>query len=180
MAMRHQEFLSRGGRLFGLSADSPAQNAAVMGTLALPFPILSDPSRSAAITPLGFADESDPRQISKPGVVIIDSLGEIVHRMEGRDYADRPDEEELLEALGVLRLDPTTQDPPVVGEATPGEKAVSLEGIVPYFRGARFAALALRSRHRDLGESFRADAKSYVQMVDRYVEAIGGVGDRLR
>ena len=117
MAMRHDEFLSGGARLYGLSADSPAQNAAVMQKLALPFPILSDEGRVAAITPLGFADEKDPRQISRAGVVIIDTDGEIVHRSVGRDYADRPDEDELIAALRRLELEPTTQDQPAVGLA---------------------------------------------------------------
>lgn len=178
MAARHDEFLSRGTRLYGLSADLPGQNAAVMSTLALTFPILSDTDRSAAITPLGFADENDPRQISRPGVVIVDPDGEIVHRVVGRDYADRPDEEELLGAVARLGLDPTSQEAPVMGVAEPGEKAVSLEGMPHYFRGARFATLALRSRHRDLGPEFREDTKAYVGMLDRYLEAIGEVGGR--
>ncbi len=93
MAQRQGEFLERGARVFGLSADSPGQNSAVMEKLALPFPILSDGERDQAVTPLGFADERDPRQISRPGVVIISPDGEIVSRFVGKDYADRPDED---------------------------------------------------------------------------------------
>ncbi len=178
MAMRHGEFLARGARIYGLSADTPAQNAAVMEKLALTFPILCDGDREAAITPLGFADEKDPRQISRPGVVIIDSAGEIVHRSVGRDFADRPDEDELLAALDELDLGPTTQDEPVVGMVEVGEKAIPLEGIPHYLRGAKFAALALRSRYRDMSDRFRDDAKGYVQMVDRYLEALSAAADR--
>lgn len=170
--------MAGGARLFGLSADLPPQNAAVMDKLALTFPILSDDDREAAIIPLGFADEKDPRQISRPGVVIIDSDGEIAHRSVGRDYADRPDEDELLAALSELGLDPTSQDEPVVGKIEAGEKAIPFEGIPHYLRGAKFAALALRSRFRDLSEEFKDDAKGYVQMVDRYLEALTAVQDR--
>lgn len=176
--MRHDEFLAGGARLFGLSADSPPQNAAVMDKLALTFPILSDEDREAAITPLGFADENDPRQISRPGVVIIDSHGEIVHRSVGRDYADRPDEDDLLAALGELGLDPASQGAPVVGKIEAGEKAISLEGIPHYLRGAKFAALALRSRYRHMSDEFKDDAKAYVQTVDRYLAALTAVRDR--
>lgn len=180
MAMRHEEFLTRGARLYGLSADTPPQNAAVMDKLALSFPILADETREEAITPLGFADEDDPRQISRPGVVIIDPAGEIVHRSEGRDYADRPDEDELLAVLDDLDLglDPVTQAEPMVGPAKPGEKAIPLEGIAHYLRGARFATLALRRRHREVGEAFKDDTKAYIQMVDRYLEAMSAVEDR--
>lgn len=176
--MRHSEFLDKGGRLFGLSADSPHQNSSVMEKLALTFPVLSDEEREAAITPLGFADDNDPRQISKPGVVIVDRAGEIAYRYEGRDFADRPDEDELLGRLAELGLSPTSQEPPVIGEAQPGEKAIPLEGIPHYLRGAKFASLALRSRHRNISEEFAEDAKKYVQMVERYIEALSAVGER--
>ena len=178
MALRHDEFLSDGARLYGLSADTPPQNAAVMQKLALTFPILSDVDRQAAITPLGFADEKDPRQISRAGVVIVDTKGDIVHRSVGRDYADRPDEDELIEALRRLDLGPTSQDRPAVGMIEAGEKAIPLEGIPHYLRGAKFAALALRGRYRDLSDEFRDDAKAYVQMVDRYLEAIEAAVER--
>lgn len=149
-----------------------------MKKLALTFPVLSDEDRQAAITPLGFADENDPRQISRPGVVVIGTDGEIVHRFEGRDYADRPDEDNLLSSIAELGLEPTTQGEPEIGPIEPGDKAMSYEGIPHYLRGAKFAALALRSRYRDLSDEFKDDAKGYVQMVDRYLEALSAVEER--
>jgi hypothetical protein len=178
MAQRHDEFLERGGRLFAISADTPGQNAAMIEKLGLTFPILADPDRDRAVTPLGFADEKDPRQISRPGTLIVTPDGEIAHRTVGRDFADRPHEDDLLGALAELGLEPTTQDPPEVGEPEPGEKAMSFDALFPYYRGARFAVLALRGRHRELGEEFRDDAKAYMEMVDRYLEAMSAVGER--
>jgi hypothetical protein len=178
MAQRHDEFLKLGGRLYAISADTAEQNAAMIEKLALPYPILADPGRDRAITPLGFADEKDPRQISRPGTVIVSPDGEISFRVSGRDFADRPDEEIILEALRNLNLEPTTQGSPAVGEAQPGEKAMALEGLLSYYRGAKFAVLALRSRYRELSEDFRDDAKAYAQMVDRYIEALSAVEDR--
>lgn len=178
MADRHGDFLARGGRVYGLSADSAAQNSAVMEKLALPFPILSDPDRESAITPLGFADPGDPRSIALTAVAIIDPSGDVAFSRIGRDYADRPDEEELLEVLGRMGLPPTTQDPPEVGDAQPGESAVSVDDLAPYFRGAKFAVLALRRRFRDAGSDFAADTKQYVQMVERYAEALRSVEER--
>lgn len=178
MAMRHSEFLDRGVRLFGLSADTPGQNAAVMEKLALTFPLLSDEGRQAAITPLGFADEKDPRQISRAGLVIIGPEGGILHREVGQDYADRPDEDELLAIIDGFGLDPTTQEAPNIGEPEPGAKAMPLEGIPHYFRGAKFAVLAMRGRYRELSDGLKDDTKKYAQRMDRYIEAISAVDDR--
>lgn len=178
LANRHSEFLDAGGRIFGISADSPAQNAAVIEKLALSFPILSDEDREAAITPLGFADEKDPRQISRPGVVIVDPEGEIVWRHTGRDFADRPTEDTILDALSGLGLPSTTQDPPEVGPAQAGDSAAGLETLEHYFKGGRSATLALRGRYRDVGEEFRDDTKAYIAMVERYMEALATRGQR--
>lgn len=178
MAQRHDEFLARGARVYGLSADTAPMNTAIVEKLALPFPVLSDPDRAEAITPLGFADEKDPRQISRPGTVIIDPDGEIAFSVTGRDYADRPDEDDLLEALERLSLPATTQDPPELGESQPGEKAMAYEGLPHYFRGAKFAVLAVRGRYRALSEELADDTKRYVQLVERYLEALPAVEER--
>jgi hypothetical protein len=53
-----------------------------------------------------------------------------------------------------------------------------LRGLGPYYRGAKFAALAIRGRHRNLGDDFGDDLKGYVEMVDRYLEALPGVEER--
>lgn len=163
--------------MHGISADSPAQNAAVIEMLSLPFPILSDESREAAIEPLGLSDPKDPRGIAKTGVVIISPDGEEHYRYVGREYADRPHEDLLLEKASELGLDPTSQLQPSVGPAEPGDRAVSLESLSHYLRGAKFGALALRSRHRDISEEFSEDAKAYVQMVDRFLDAVSAIGN---
>lgn len=178
MANRHHEFLDRGGRVFAISADTVPMNAAVVEKLALPFPILSDPDRDQVITPMGFADERDPRQIARPGVAIISPEAEVVYSFVGRDYADRPLEDVVLEELGELGLEATSQRAPELGPIEPGEKAVSYQGLSPYFRGAKFAGLAMRSRHRDLGEDFSGDMQAYIEMIDRYLEALRGVEGR--
>lgn len=178
MANRHHEFLDRGARVFALSADTAPMNAAVVEKLALPFPILSDPNRDQAITPMGFADAKDPREIARPGAVVISPQAEVIYTFLGRDYTDRPLEDVLLEELDKLGLEPTEQAPFELGEIEPGEKAMPYQGLSPYFRGAKFAGLAIRSRYRDLGEDFADDLKKYVEMVDRYLEALPGVKER--
>ena len=160
MADRQSEFLDRGARVYGLGADSPLQNSAVMDKLAIPFPILSDSERDQAIIPLGFEDEKDPRHISRPRVAIISSAGEIVHRFVGRDYADRPIEDELLADLKALNLDPVTQEVAEPGEIEHGEKAFPAEGLKYYFSGAKFATCLVDGLAPDVGRATVAALES--------------------
>jgi hypothetical protein len=45
------------------------------------------------------------------------------------------------------------------------------ENLVPYFRGARFALVAMAMRHPDV-ERFVADATQYAAMLERYEKAV--------
>ncbi len=51
-----------------------------------------------------------------------------------------------------------------------GDPPFKLENLVPYFRGGRFAVIAMGRRHRH-DEDLAEDAARYVRMVDRYSEA---------
>lgn len=178
LATRHHEFLAAGARLFAITADTPPQNSFVMTDLALPFPLLSDPDREKAITPLGFADEKDPRLISRPGSIVVAPGGEETWRYLGRDYADRPHEDLLLEKVADLGLPAVDQDDPALGAAERGPSSTSTKALPTYFRGSKFAALALRNRYRSLGDEFSDDTKRHVQMTDRYIEAISAAAER--
>lgn len=179
MAQRQAEFNAKGAKVYGLSADSPGQNSAVMEKLALQYAILSDEAKDEAIRPLGFDDEKDVRQISRPGVVVLSPDGEVAYRYVGlRDYADRPNEDDILMELEKLGLAAVDQNVDQAGAAEPSDKAMPGEGLKYYFSGAKFANLALRGRHRDLGDAFRDDTKAYVQMIERYLEALSAAEDR--
>ena len=52
-----------------------------------------------------------------------------------------------------------------------GDPAFPLENLVPYLRGGRFAALALRHRHRRHDPDLETDVDRYVEMTIRYEEA---------
>jgi len=65
--------------------------------LLLPFDLLSDLEGEAAIKRFGFWDEAG--RISKPALVLTDRNGTIRYVYEGRDFADRPKDAEIMEAL---------------------------------------------------------------------------------
>lgn len=135
--------------------------------LNLPFPMLSDPDRSRAITPYGFANEGDPRDIGIPATVVIGADGTEVWRTVSKDFADRPPEDEALDVIRGLGLASVEQPVPAAGNPEPGPHAMPFSQMRDYYRGAKFAALAMGGRFPDAKE----DAKLYAAQMDRYMEA---------
>ena len=154
--------------MFAIDIDSPGQHAAVVSKLRLPFPMLSDPDRSLAISPFGVADPVDAREIAIPTAILLAPGGEEVYRRVSTDFADRPTEDELLAVARDLGLKPTSQAPPAPGTEDPGSKAVRMGELPTYFRGAKFAALAISRRFPETKET----SKAYGSQMDRYVEAL--------
>lgn len=154
--------------MVGISIDSPQQHAAWINKLQLPFPLLSDPDRTQAIMPYGVADENDERNIARPAAVIISPEGEEAFRLISRDFADRPIEDELIDALRELELSPTEQATPRLGPAEAGPNAMALVNLLPYYRGAKFAVKVMGSRFSEA----QAGAEAYMAQLDRYSEAV--------
>jgi AhpC/TSA family len=175
----HDEFLAAGTRIVAISVDSVGQQAAMVEKLDLPFPMLSDPDRSIAITPFGVADPTDERRIATPAVVLVDTAGSEAWRFVSRDYADRLPEALVLERARALGLGPTTQRAPRPGTPEPGDRAFPVEMLPYYYRGARFAALAIGRRYKDLSEELKGDTKAFVEEVDRYFAEIVALRRRL-
>jgi hypothetical protein len=140
--------------------------------------LLADPDRSAAIEPLGLADPRDPREIALPAMILVDADGEEAFRFVSRDYADRLPEDDVLEKVRQLGLGPTTQAAPSPGAPQPGERAMALDGLPYYLRGARFAVAAFGFRHKDLDDALKEDSKAYVEEMDRYLEAVQALRKR--
>lgn len=128
---------------------------------------MSDPDRSQAIRPYDVVDEKDERNIARPAVVIVAPDGEEAFRLISRDFADRPVEDELIAELRNLDLPPTTQEPPELGPAEAGPNAMALENLLPYYRGATFAAKIMGSRFPEA----QAEAETYMAQLDRYSDA---------
>jgi hypothetical protein len=97
-----------------------------------------------------------------------------VFRQVGRDFADRVTEDELLEEVHALGLPATDQPTLTPGEPEPGPNAMPVHALLPYCRGAKFAAKAMGMRHPQA----KADADRYVAQMDRYMEAIRALRER--
>ena len=173
MAIRYHEYLEAGAIVAGVVVDSPQQNAAMGEKLSIPFALLSDPDRSVAIGPYGVADPKDHREIATPTTVVIDPEGNEVWRRSSVDFADRPEEDEALEVVRDLGLPPILREPVNPLNPVPGPKAMPLNAMPAYYRGARFAAVAMGRRH----PVAKGDADTYVAQMDRYLDAVRQIRD---
>ncbi len=146
--------------------DGVDRNAAMVEKLALPFPLLSDPDGTRAITPYGAWHEG--KDIARPAVVVTTPSGGTALHQVGEDFADRPDEDELVKTISELGLPSVRQAPPARGHPVPGENAVNPRSLRPYFSGAKMAVTALSGRV----DETRRDAQRMIEEYDRFLDAL--------
>lgn len=151
--------------MVAIDVDSPGQHAAMVEKLNLPFPMLSDPDRSLAIGPFGLRNEEDPRGLAVPATILIDQDGAEAVRLVSRDYADRPLEESVFDALRRLDLDPIAQPAPTPGTPEPGATAMPFGDLRTYFRGAKFGSKAMGMRTGAVDE-----AELFGTLMDHYTD----------
>ena len=83
--------------LAGVSVDSVEQNRAMVEKLLLPFPLLSDPE-GRVIKEWGVWTDGEGG-IAKPSIFAIRGDGSVAWEYVGRDFADRPTDDELFNSL---------------------------------------------------------------------------------
>lgn len=148
-----------------ISVDPPEASAALVEKLALSFPVLSDPGGRDAIQAFGAWNAE--AGIAFPAVVLVGPDREEVFRRDSRDPADRGTEDELLEAVQGLGLDPVAQDPPHPSNPHPSEKAFPLAALEPFFGGVGSGAKNLGGRVAAAGN----EATVLAEEAERYAQA---------
>lgn len=143
----------------------------------LPFPLLSDPRGDVAKRYVLWNKEEG---VAVPAIVVIDRSGEIRHLYEGADFADRPGDEAVFEALdGVNGSGPLAPVEPEIritpAEAyqdtvRPDKPPMTLEQLIPYYRGVFFATRAFKRRFGEWGRS----GKDSLEETERYQDLILG------
>lgn len=73
--------------------------------------MISDPGGDTYLQPLGLFNPNERDVIALPGMLIIDPDGVEVYRYQGRDFADRTNNDDLLEALDALDLPQSNHHP---------------------------------------------------------------------
>jgi hypothetical protein len=165
----------------GISVDTVAKNAAMVEKLMLPFSLLSD-ARGALIQRFGVWNAEE--HIAVPTIAVVDQAGTIVYFYSGRDFADRPGDAAVFEALdGMERVASYPEEEPEIRVTAveaqqsvgPEKRAMTIEELLPYYRGAFFASVALKGRLATLGERERDavhEITGYQRLVREYQEAL--------
>jgi hypothetical protein len=161
-----------GGEPVGLSVDPPARNAAMVRRWHLSFAIESDPGGERVLRPLDLWDAVDPRQIGIPAVIVLAPDGREVWRHRSRDFADRPDDADVMRVLESLALPPidpapAAWQPSVEPEEHPG--AFRTDAFGHYHRGVMFAMTALAGRMRDPAD--RAEIEALATQASSFLNA---------
>ena len=144
--------------------------------LLLPFPMLSDADRSHVVGPWGLVNPTDRRNLAFPALVIVTPDREEAYRWVSRDFAFRLPEDDVLEVLAGLGLPATSQEVPRLGRVEAGPSAMPVRAMAPYFRGARFAAVAFGSRHVEITD----DVEFFTTQMDRYAQGVRDLKARIR
>ncbi len=113
--------------------------------------MISDPGGVEILQPLGLFDPDERNGIALPGMVIIDPAGDEVYRYQGRDFADRTNDDDVFAALADLALAPVDPGPWHTDIDVPDDLRGYFrpQDLGPYFRGNMFGAIAIRGRLDD-------------------------------
>ena len=170
----------------GVSVDSPSHNRAMVEKLDLHFSLLSDAKGDLAKR-CGLWNGEEG--VAVPALVVDDHEGVIRYLYAGHDFADRPGDDEVLGALDELsKTSPTerggTAEIRVSAEEAetstvrPDRPPITLEQLVPYYRGVFFVTVALKRRFGELKDraAFK-EVDRYQQMAKEYAAAINETRD---
>ena len=148
--------------------------------LELPFPLLSDArGELGKLCDLWNAEEG----VAIPAIIVLDRSGRVRYAYSGDDFADRPGDEKIFEALDSLddTGEPENREPEVFltgdearkDSVRPDRPPITLEQLVPYYRGVYFTTVALKKRHSGNGDEEAAgEVDSYQKLTNGYSEAL--------
>jgi hypothetical protein len=154
-----------------LTVDSRERNAAMAARWHLTFPIHSDPGGELFLQPLQLWNPHERGGIGWPALMVVAPDGTEAYHYRSRDFADRPDDDDLLRALSGLRLPPLDPPPPWQPPVVPIEdpSALRVEAFGHYFRGMRSATGALAGRLTDTAD--RHEARAMSAMATSFLDA---------
>lgn len=96
--------------------------------------------------------------------------GSEVQRMRSRDFAGRPDDDDVLDALRSLDLPPIELGAaPPAAEPVEDRGAFRVDAFGPYFRGIRFSSMALVGRLAT--DDDKSEAKAMGHMAGSFLDA---------
>jgi len=164
---------SAGAEVIAVSVDSEERNAAMFQRWPTPHvQYVSDPGGETYLKPLDLFNPEDRGGIAIPALLVIDADGGEAYSYRGHDFADRRNDDDVIEALEGLGLDavePVAGGPIDDGVEERQKGAFTPKLFGPYFTGNKFAAIAIRGRAE--GDEAKALGKEHQDMSQSMLDA---------
>lgn len=149
LAANAERLHAAGGEVIAVSVDDEQRQAAMFARWPTPhIRYVADPGGATILRPLDLYDPDERGGIALPALLVLDPDGAEVFGYRGRDFADRTHDDDAYEALEALDLGPI--EPPAGGPVGDGDVAqpgaFTPRMLTPYFKGNRFAAIAIGRR----------------------------------
>jgi hypothetical protein len=172
LASQYDRIHRNGAELAAVSVDDAVRQAGMAMRWGFTHTrFVSDPGGERYLQALDLFDPDERGGIALPGMVIVDPDGVEVYRYQGRDFADRTNDDDIWATLDSLSLPPVDPDPWEPEAAVPDD----LSGYFPpanfavYFRGNMLGAIAIGGRLDDAAS--RAIAREHREMSRSNLEA---------
>ncbi|MBW8827661.1 MAG: redoxin domain-containing protein [Acidobacteria bacterium] len=170
LANEEPDLHEAGAEIVALVVDPPGRNEALRQRWRLPFPVVSDPGGERFLQPLDMWNPDEHDGIAWPTLAVFDPDGAEIYRMRSRDFADRPNDTDLLDAVRSLTLPPISLDP-AGPTAEPVEDRVAFrpDAFGAFFRGMRSGLTGLARRLTN--EEDRVEAQALADMASSFLDA---------
>jgi hypothetical protein len=172
LAVSYDRIHQAGAEVAAVSVDDEVRQAGMVQRWGLvKTNMVADPGGERYLQPLGLFDPEERGGIALPAILLIDPAGQEVYRYEGRDFADRTSDDDLLAALDGLDLEPIEPEPVTTTIEVPPDLSGFFRpsDLGAYYRGNMFGALALE-RRIDHEES-KAMARQHRRMAKATLDA---------
>ena len=173
LAANYDRIHGAGAELAAVSVDDEVRQAGMAERWGFTHTrFVSDPGGEQILQPLELFDPEERGGIALPGMIVVAPSGEVVYRYQGRDFADRTNDDDLWAALDGLGLDPVAPEPWSGAVEVPDDlrRYFRPADLGPYFRGNMFGAVAISGRLGDAAEA-KAIAREHRLMAKATLDA---------
>lgn len=149
LAANRERIHGGGAEVIAISVDDEVRQAAMQARWGLTSQrLVADPGGERFLQRLELFNPEDRGGIALPAVLVIAPDGTVAYRYDGRDFADRTTDDEIYAAVDGLGLDAVAPEPVTVDVEIPDDLSgyFRTTDFGPYFRGNRFASIAIAGR----------------------------------
>lgn len=149
LATNEERIYAAGAEVMAVSVNEDFRQAGMRDRWGLSFArLISDPGGERFLKPLDLFDPEERGGIALPGMLVISPDGEELYRYQGRDFADRTNDDDLYQVLDKLDLAAVSPEPWTEAIDVPDDLGGFFRpsDFGAYFRGNRFAAAAIGGR----------------------------------